>query len=199
MNLKAPSNTKLEKRFDYQSDFVKIKVAESIHSLLPTNTKDFVIVCIGTDRSTGDALGPLTGSLLKKKKQRNFSIFGTLENPVHAKNLNETLASIHEAFNNPFILAVDACLGQPSSVGSINVGTGALKPGAALNKDLPPIGDLYLTGIVNIGGYMDYMVLQSTRLHIVMSMAEIIADALHYLDIYLNHPTTQTLEKRIKI
>lgn len=197
MNLKTPSNAKLEKRFDYQSDFVKIRVAETMRAWLPTNTKDIVVVCIGTDRSTGDALGPLTGSLLMRRKQRNFSILGTLEKPVHAKNLNETLANIHETFDHPFIIAVDACLGQPSSVGSITIGTGALKPGAALNKDLQPIGDLYLTGIVNIGGYMDYMVLQSTRLHLVMSMAQIIADALHYLDIYLTYPTRASLESSI--
>ena len=41
------------------------------------------------------------------------------------------------------------------------------KPGAGVNKDLPPVGDLYITGVVNVGGFMDYLVLQNTRLYLI--------------------------------
>jgi Protein of unknown function (DUF1256). len=33
---------------------------------------------------------------------------------------------------------------------------------------------MYVTGIVNISGFMEFMVLQNTRLNIVMKMADII-------------------------
>ncbi len=34
---------------------------------------------------------------------------------------------------------------------------------------------MHLTGLVNIGGYMEYFVLQSTRLSLVMKMSDIIS------------------------
>lgn len=40
------------------------------------------------------------------------------------------------------------------------------------------MGDIHISGIVNVGGLMEYLVLQNTRLHLVMSMAELIARSL---------------------
>lgn len=137
-----------------------------------------VAVCIGTDRSTGDALGPLVGMLLARRNLAETEVFGTLDHPVHAVNLRETLAVIERTFRDPFIIAVDACLGQLASVGSIQLNSGPVKPGAGVNKTLPPVGDIHLTGIVNVGGFMEYLVLQNTRLSLVMGMAEVIAEAL---------------------
>ncbi len=136
-----------------------------------------VVLCIGTDRSTGDALGPLTGSRLRAL-HRYPHIFGTLDDPVHATNLHDALRSIGAAFANPYIVAVDACLGRLESVGCVTVGPGPLRPGAAVNKELPPVGDTCITGIVNVGGFMEHLVLQSTRLNLVVKMAETIAGGL---------------------
>jgi putative sporulation protein YyaC len=141
--------------------------------------QDVVIVCIGTDRSTGDSLGPLVGSNLKKINTPRLHVYGTLPDPVHALNLNDTLTSIMNQHKNPFIVAIDACLGQLSSVGNIQVGDGPVKPGAGVNKDLPPVGDIHITGIVNVGGFMEYFVLQNTRLSLVVSLAEIIANSIY--------------------
>ncbi|SDD86766.1 putative sporulation protein YyaC [Paenibacillus sp. UNCCL117] len=140
-----------------------------------------VVVCVGTDRSTGDALGPLVGSQLKRLDLNGSGIhlYGTLDNPVHAMNLNDTLTTIYQHYNNPYILAVDACLGQLTSVGCIQLGQGPVKPGAGVNKELPPVGDMHVTGIVNVGGFMEYFVLQNTRLSLVMTMAETIASSIH--------------------
>jgi len=141
--------------------------------------QDLVILCIGTDRSTGDALGPLTGT-----KLRSFNpyphIYGTLDEPVHASNLHDNIQSIQRNFDNPFIIAVDACLGRLESVGCVSLGRGSLKPGAAVNKDLPAVGNAYVTGIVNVSGFMEHLVLQSTRLSLVMKMADTIAHAFSY-------------------
>ncbi|WP_018131418.1 spore protease YyaC [Effusibacillus pohliae] len=138
-----------------------------------------VILCIGTDRSTGDALGPLVGSRLQTIfMHEECPVYGTLEHPVHAVNLTETLASIKRLYPDPYLIAVDACLGQLSSVGMICIGEGPLKPGAGVNKNLPEVGDVHITGIVNVGGFMEYFVLQNTRLSVVMKMAECIAQTL---------------------
>ncbi len=133
-----------------------------------------VVLCIGTDRSTGDALGPLTGSRLQAL-QVYPHVFGTLDDPVHATNLPEALNTLNSTFANPYIVAVDACLGRLESVGFVTVGRGPLRPGAAVNKDLPPVGDICITGIVNVGGFMEHLVLQSTRLNLVVKMADAIA------------------------
>ena len=49
--------------------------------------KKLVFLCIGTDRSTGDSLGPLIGYKLKQERRRGTLVFGTLDRPVHAMNL----------------------------------------------------------------------------------------------------------------
>ncbi|AWB46710.1 spore protease YyaC [Paenibacillus sp. CAA11] len=141
--------------------------------------RPIVVVCIGTDRSTGDCLGPLVGTSLSKFAKLPFYLYGTLEEPVHAMNLQDTLTQIETRFNHPFIIGIDACLGQSSSVGCIQVVKGPLKPGAGVNKELPPVGDIHLTGIVNVGGFMEYFVLQNTRLSLVMRLSEIIASSLY--------------------
>ncbi|WP_169084057.1 spore protease YyaC [Paenibacillus sp. PL91] len=158
-------------------------------------SRPIVVVCVGTDRSTGDSLGPLIGTSLAKYRSPHFSLFGTLENPVHAMNLDDTLIEINRRFHKPFVIGIDACLGQVSSVGSIQLGIGPVRPGAGVNKDLPPVGDIHLTGIVNVGGFMEYFVLQNTRLHLVMKMSEIIALSLFTAIANHAHLSTSVLEQ----
>jgi len=139
-----------------------------------------IILCIGTDRATGDSLGPITGYKLESSlNNNNVSIFGTLEKPVHAKNINQTLDFIYAAYESPFITAIDACLGKPESVGYITIGEGPVNPGAGLSKTLPTVGNMSITGIVNVATGMDFAVLQNTRLHLVMKMAEVIHDGIY--------------------
>lgn len=154
-----------------------ILVSELTTSLL-ADGDDLVVLCIGTDRCTGDALGPLIGSRLQKSGLAHVNVYGTLENPVHATNLQETLEKLRSRHKQPLIIAIDACLGKIDNVGNIMVGKGPLKPGAGVNKDLPAVGDLFITGIVNVGGFMDYLVLQNTRLYLIIRLADVIAEGL---------------------
>lgn len=137
-----------------------------------------VVLCIGTDRSTGDSLGPLTGSSISARDPE-VQVFGTLDHPVHAVNLADTIREIEQRFAAPFIVAVDACLGQAASIGQITLAEGALRPGAGVHKTLPEVGHIHITGIVNVGGFMEYFVLQNTRLAVVYKMAHTIAEGLH--------------------
>lgn len=134
-----------------------------------------VVLCIGTDRSTGDALGPLVGQRLAGLRLAGAAVLGTLDQPVHATNLEAVLDHIARRYEGASVLAIDACLGPSENVGSIALGRGPLRPGAGVNKHLPPVGDFYITGTVNVGGMMEYLVLQNTRLSLVMRMADIIA------------------------
>lgn len=154
---------------------------EHIHRGINNGYKSIVFVCIGTDRSTGDSLGPLIGYKIGNLKYKNVYVHGDLENPVHAKNLDEVMRQVYSRYNKPFVVAIDACLGQMDHVGYITVGEGSIKPGAGVNKDLIPVGDMFITGIVNFGGFMDFLILQNTRLNIVMKMADIISTGIKYV------------------
>jgi len=146
-------------------------VLASLVSQIPLS--DVVFVCIGTDRSTGDSLGPLVGTYLQKLGYTN--VIGTLDEPVNAVNLTERLKVID---GTKKVIAIDACLGQQTSVGRFQVAAGPLKPGAGVNKELPAVGDYHIKGIVNVGGFMEYFVLQNTRLFLVIKMARAITDSI---------------------
>lgn len=168
-------------KFDDEA-FVK-KVASGMINLLPLgNYRNIVIVCIGTDRSTGDSLGPLVGSFLEEAGMQKIHLYGTLDDPVHAVNLEEKLQLIYKSHFRPFVIGVDACLGKLSNIGTVKVDIGPVKPGAGVNKELPPVGDIHLTGVVNVSGYMELFVLQNTRLNLVMKMAKQIASAIKLVD-----------------
>ncbi|HHT06772.1 MAG TPA: spore protease YyaC [Hydrogenispora sp.] len=137
-----------------------------------------VLLCIGTDRSTGDSLGPLVGTKVEDHLPPQVTVYGTLDRPVHAVNLEATIKEIEENFTNPFIIAVDACLGRTESIGYINIKPGPLYPGTGVNKHLPAVGQMHIVGVVNVGGFMEYLVLQNTRLSLVMRMAEVISTGL---------------------
>lgn len=139
------------------------------------NKRPIIFLCIGTDRSSGDSLGPLVGYKLKSIKYNNFYIYGSLENPIHSINLDKVRNRIISNFNNPFIVAIDSCLGSPKNVGKIIIEEKPLYPGAALNKQLNPIGDIRIVGVVNIVGESEFIILQNTRLYTVMNLADIIS------------------------
>lgn len=136
------------------------------------------VICIGTDRSTGDCLGPLVGTKLTRELPADVIVLGTLMQPVHAVNLQEAVSSLRAQASDPFIIAIDACLGRSENIGYISLKEGPLQPGTGVNKTLPTVGDIHVIGIVNVGGFMEYLVLQNTRLSLVVQMAEIIADGL---------------------
>lgn len=157
----------------------QLDVTYSISSILDKfSYQKIVCVCIGTDRSTGDSLGPLVGTFLSKQESDQFVVLGTLDDPVHALNLPEKTALLQRLYPDALVIAVDACLGKLNSVGSIQVGIGPIKPGAGVNKQLPEVGQIHVTGIVNVAGFMEYMVLQNTRLSTVMRMAQMISDSI---------------------
>lgn len=128
--------------------------------------------------TTGDCLGPLVGRKLINANC-NCIVYGSLENPVHALNLSSTIDQIFYSIENPLIIAVDASLGDKGHIGYITVSNCPISPGKGVNKSLPSIGDISITGIVNVAGKSPAL-LKSTRLNTVMTLADNIADAIIY-------------------
>ena len=101
-----------------------------------------------------------------------------MQNPVHAKNLKDVLEEINTSYKKPFIIAVDACLGGLDRIGSIVIDAVTLSPFAGVYKRLPKVGHMHIVGIVNVGG-LEYLVLQNTRLSLVMEMADAISTGIY--------------------
>ncbi|MGR6837279.1 spore protease YyaC [Syntrophomonas erecta] len=177
--------------YHYQDPFSLSHIENALFSLMceenPDYSREILYLCIGTDRATGDCLGPLVGTRLQAFNN-HFNIFGTLEYPTHATNMQQVLDNINQRFYQPLIIAVDACLGKSDRIGFINIQRGSLKPGTALKKVLPEVGDFHISGVVNVGGFLEHMVLQNTRLNTVYRMADTIAKGLYLAQCrYENH------------
>lgn len=150
-------------------------LSEAINKVLDRKLKNsnVIFACIGTDRSTGDSLGPLVRNLLEQAGFTN--VIGTIENPLHAMNLEDRLRDIDKSKT---VIAIDCSLGEAHKIETFSVYKGSISPGAGVGKNLPPVGDYSISGCVNIAGMMEYFVLQNTRLHVVMKMADAIASGL---------------------
>lgn len=163
-------------------DFSPKEFARKLSSLIVEVRKEkkkenVVFLCIGSDRSTGDSLGPITGYLLQKNGCFS-TVLGTLKEPVHAINLEEALTQIETEHRDSVIVAIDASIGKKEHVGSITIGKGSIKPGLGVKKDLSEVGDIFITGIVGASGRFEPLLLQNTRLSVVMGLAECIYEGI---------------------
>lgn len=141
--------------------------------------KRIAVVCIGTDRSTGDSFGPLVGFMLSKYKIYDFDVYGTIVDPVHAMNLTETMEKINT--ENTLVIAVDASIGRIEHIAHIGLSNASIKPGSGVGKDLPAVGDVSFSGVVTMGGIMPQVMLQNTSLGLVYKMAEITANSIKHV------------------
>ena len=138
-----------------------------------------VIVCIGSDLAIGDSLGPITGSMLKFKTQGlNAFIYGTLSSPVTAKEIRYMRSFLKETHKESQVIAIDAAVGNEGDIGLIKLNDTPLHPGAGANKRLGALGDISIMGVVAEKSISNYALLNTTRLNLVYSMAEIVSDGI---------------------
>ncbi len=180
---KAPAVRRELYYYDTADGFEAARLAARLYTMLKEEMQRerkerVLLLCIGTDRSTGDSLGPLIGHQLYRKGLRHITVVGTLEYPVHAMNLEDTLYLVRERYPDHLIVAVDASVGKTCHVGCVTLGRGSLRPGLGVSKNLQAVGDLFITGVVSGGPGRDPMMLQSIRLGMVMHMAECISDSI---------------------
>jgi putative sporulation protein YyaC len=140
----------------------------NLASLIPID-QEVIFACVGTDRSTGDCVGPLVGTWLEEK---GYTVVGTLEHTLNAINLTERILAMKEMYPNHFVVAIDACLGKVDRIGHVVIEKGPLFPGKAVRKELPPVGDVSIKAIVNVGGFQEYTVLQNTRFNVSWKLAK---------------------------
>lgn len=101
---------------------------------------DILILCIGTDRSTGDSYGPMIGTILREKAKYDYSVLGTLDTPIHNLNYDEYAKRIksNKELQNKFIIAIDSTISRNLSeddIGLITINKNQFTPGAAKGED----------------------------------------------------------------
>lgn len=140
---------------------------------------DYIFLCVGSDRVTGDAFGPLVGKKLEELLQNyynNIHIIGTLENPINANNLNKTILKIQQNFKNPCIIAIDSALSKQEDIGRIFVTNKEMKLANSIGKGSVDIGNISIKGVVAKNHRMskqNFYELQNTSLNLVIKLADI--------------------------
>ena len=74
----------------------------------PGPWSELIFLCIGSDRVTGDCLGPYIGHQLSQKEIHGVYVYGTLCHPVHALNLEKASDFIHTHHPQGLVIAIDA-------------------------------------------------------------------------------------------
>ena len=141
-----------------------------------------IFICVGSDLVLGDSLGPLVGTLLKKHDVRSY-VYGTLNYPITAKEVEYARTYLKQMHPNSISIAVDAAVGEPDDVGLVRVMNKGLKPGLGVDKNLGLIGDISIMGIVASKSAKNNNLFNLTRLNLVYKMSEIICNGIEkYID-----------------
>ena len=104
---------------------------------------DYTFVCIGTNRIISDSFGPRVGKKLKQVfyKNENINVYGTMENPIHLKNVEYFLKKIE---NKNQIILIDSAIGRKEDIGNTYVNRGGMEIGKAFNHSI------YIPANINI-------------------------------------------------
>ncbi|ABS35094.1 spore protease YyaC [Clostridium botulinum] len=161
-------------KIHYMESLSYYKIANTLKNYL---NKDTIIICIGTDRCIGDCLGPLVGTILRYKNIP-LKLYGTLDEPIHALNIEKTIKNIKNSYPNSSIIGIDACLGDKDNIGQIQVRNFPIQPGKGVGKTLPKVGDCSIVGIVDSNENCDIFTSANTRLSLILNIAKVIANSI---------------------
>ena len=167
----------MEYTFHFYNSMAETGILTALNRMAQNFKLAPVVVCIGSDLAIGDSLGPVVGTMLKRKGFRG-AVYGTLKNPVTAKEVKYINDFLRRTHPGAPVIAIDAAVGEEVDIGLIKVNDGALRPGSGANKRLGKVGDVAILGIVAGRTAFSYSVLNLTRLNMVYGMAEDISDAI---------------------
>ena len=110
-----------------------------------------------------------------KNSDFKYPVYGTLDNPIHALNIYESIDQIKEKHPSSEFLAIDACLGSINNIGNIQIRKGPILPGKGVGKKLPQIGSHSIVGIVDKVDENNRFSFNNVRLNFILELAETIA------------------------
>ena len=160
----------------YDEPSIIDKLTDALQIILADRSQPPLFLCIGSDSHILDSFGPLTGSLLKDKMP-HLNVFGTLAEPLHARNLVSSLDYIYALHPAHLEIAIDASVGNDNELGFIRLRQGPLLPGKAFSKRLPPIGHFSITGVVGTRAEKHHLRSNTGSLRPVYGMAWAVSEA----------------------
>lgn len=178
--------------FNTFNDFTPDGISQSLVQCNPKSKKP-VFICIGSDLVLGDSLGPLIGTLLRKKNLSSY-IYGTLNFPITAKEVEYARVYLKQMHPDSVIIAIDAGIGPSEDVGLIKVSDKGVAPGLGVDKKLGIVGEVSIVGVVAGKSLQNYNLYNLTRLNLVYRMAEIIANGIEKYISYIEQKFQSNLK-----
>lgn len=103
-----------------------------------------VFICIGSNKVTGDCLGPLVGSYLKSMYKA--TVYGDMENPINYQNAEKIMKKVENNNGGSLKVVIDSALGK--NIGDIIIDDGKVEIGKGLNKNKNIYGDISIKVVV---------------------------------------------------
>lgn len=132
--------------------------------------RQVVFLCVGSDRFVSDSLAPIVAEIMRHTYNIPAIVYGGVGYNVNATNLMEVVHYIESRYEDALLVLIDATL--DTNVGEVIIRDSAF---AGVGKCLPnrKLGDVAILGVV--GRRVADFNLNSTRLKVVLDMAEFIA------------------------
>lgn len=171
-------NNRYEK-INSNDEHAQIKIGEFIIKNIKCikNSKQIVILCIGSNNIDGEFLAPLVERFLKENKKPLTSRRAILISD--RKNVIKNIIRIKSRYKDPFIIVIASEVGNSKDVGKI-----------FLKKDPVPshllqnirVGNIAISAIVNDDDYdCDFnFQMQAAKLVLVYKMAKVISKGLEF-------------------
>ena len=114
---------------------------------------DYTFVCIGTNRIISDSFGPRVGKKLKQVfyKNENINVYGTMENPIHLKNVEYFLKKME---NKNQIILIDSAIGRKEDIGNTYINRGGMEIGKAFNHSIYIPANINIKTVIGAKEYM---------------------------------------------
>ncbi len=138
------------------------------------------ILCIGTDRITGDSLGPIVGSnineYINKENIKNVNVLGSLEKPLNNITINE-----YKKSEGKVVIVIDSAVSNTYKIGEIVTKENNIIIRNALKDDKIIPSDICIKAVVSRDledEELNFIMLQNVKLNIVMNLSKKISEEL---------------------
>lgn len=150
------------------------------------NFSEIVILCIGTDKLIGDAVGPMVGEKLQKESKiansintkKEIIVLGNMEQTLNYKNAQMKVKQIYKKCKMPFIITVDTALSKEKWSKKIYITKGKIQIGNSLGKSM--LFESHINIKCVVGEYQNTVeknmeILKKVNPELVIELSEIVA------------------------
>ena len=154
-----------------------IKAPSPPQKLLKDNgKKQKVFLCIGSDKLIFDCLGPLTGTLLRNASNFEHYVYGTMAEPITARQVETAIRFIRSFHLGSEVIVVDSAVGKTEEIGKIKCFNRGLRPALGVDKEMSVVGDKSIMGIVTTKDKIRNLNTCNVKLQDVYNMAKSVSE-----------------------